>query len=496
MLRLIRGLVRIDAEDSTDPDRFWGNYHSLFGANSVKFTDSYATIVEYIQEYLIKYNKEFPTVSALADHFSGNSTVEYMLKELGDIPFRFGSEFQQLIDIVRSEQLLEKFESVCVDAGTIATKGKKVNKEFKQGVKDAFSFIIKHIDDFSQPEIGTKVRGDIREDIEIEKQNYYNKKLNPSLSFGMLTGIDDIDSVTYGLKKGELMTVAAYSGQGKTTFCLNYAYYAAVYLGYNVVYYSLEMPYQQVRSIFYCLHTCYKDFRGIHAPIPYDRIKNVKLTPEEEEFYFGVVLPDFAKKVKITNGSDETTRDTEDAYGTIRVIQPVGDITPQSLRSELEAMNQVESVDLVFIDYPNLMQPDSYFNQRREGLNSIIKSVKQMAMTFNNGQGVPVVIPFQINNEGYEEAKKNGGFYSPDHIAETSEIFKSSDLIITIYNDEAFREVNQARVCCLKHRDGELFKPFYIHTNLKSRYMGKQPDERVDFSLQSFIDAGFRGLED
>jgi len=492
MIRLLRCVVFVNDDDSVD--NIWDNFKYIQSQTDLRFSDDELELYHYVQDYVIKY-KDLPTLSALKDKFEDNSRVNFLLKEIDLYEFRKGAEFKQLIEIVKNEKHLELFEKVITTAGTIAGEGVKIKGKFYRGPKEAFSYILGHMDEFFSPDLGVKTRGDIREDADIEKQIYLQKEINPSQSVGIITGIDDIDNTVFGLKPGELMTVAAFTGHGKTTFCLNYAYYAAVYLRRNVVYYSLEMTYPQVRSILYCMHSYHRKFNATHAPLKYEAIKNAQLNDEEKLFYLNEVIPDFAKLVKLNNG--EVEYDTEnDQYGSIRVIQPVGDITPRSLRSDLEALNQTESVDIAFIDYPTFMRPDSgsSYNQKRDNLNTIIQSLKQTAMTFNHGKGLPLVAPFQINTKGYEEASRNGGVYTPDDIAETSEIMKSSDLVITLYCDDTFRELNEARVQNLKHRDGALFKPFEMFVDFSSRYMGKKPENQQKFSIENIIASGFGAI--
>jgi len=491
LIKLFRGIIKVDESD--EDVLIWENFKHLSLETELEFAPADQRLFNHIQDYIIQF-KSPPTMTALRDRFSEDSAIEFILKEVEGLPFRKGAEYQQLILLVKEDQQKDLFKKVVLNAGAIAFEGLKVGKQYLKGIRDAYGYILRHHDTlYVANTLNVKTRGDVREDTEAEIAAYLAEEANPNKVIGIITGIDDIDNVVYGLKKGELMCVSAYSGHGKTTFCLNYAYFAAVYLGYNVVYYSLEMPYSQVRDIFYCMHSSYKDFRQINPPLEYDKIKNRKLSEEEKDFYLNVVLPDFARRVRLSSGS-LVPDDDSDPYGSIRVIQPVGSVTPRSLRAEVEAMHQSEPIDILFIDYPNLMEADNAYGQRRDNLNTIIRELKQIAMTFNGGEGLPLVIPFQISTKGYEEARRNNGIYTPDHIAETSEVLKSSDLVVAIYCDEEERQLNQARIMNLKHRDGALFKPAYMYANLASRYMGAQPEERIELTLDRILDAGFSDL--
>ena len=59
--------------------------------------------------------------------------------------------------------------------------------------------------------------------------------------------IQQMDEAIGGARDGELWVHAAFAGHLKTTFALNWAYNQAIWFHDNVLYFSLEMPYHQVR---------------------------------------------------------------------------------------------------------------------------------------------------------------------------------------------------------------------------------------------------------
>jgi replicative DNA helicase len=88
---------------------------------------------------------------------------------------------------------------------------------------------------------------------------YNAKKLNPEISLGILTGYKALDDVTFGLQGGELLIIGGESNSGKSMLLMNMAVNMWMQKntietrdnfdkGYNVLYFSLEMPFKPCRN--------------------------------------------------------------------------------------------------------------------------------------------------------------------------------------------------------------------------------------------------------
>lgn len=112
-------------------------------------------------------------------------------------------------------------------------------------------------------------------------------------------------------------------------------------------------------------------------------------------------------------------------------------------------------VDLLVIDYLALLRSERRRESDREELGSIIKAAKQLATTFDDGRGVPVISPWQVNRSSKEAAAK-AGMYTTAALAETAEATNSSDVIVSLLepedNTSRFADL---RAQVLKNRDGE-----------------------------------------
>ncbi len=319
---------------------------------------------------------------------------------------------------------------------------------------------------------GIKIESQIisSEDIHEVKEEYKKVKKDPTDVLGILTGLSQIDKVVRGLKNTELMLCAASVGQGKTTFALNMIY-QAIEAGWNSCFITLEMPFHAIRKMIYILHSCnpkflktqYKDLVGT---LDFDKVNFGNLTKAEED-YFHYVMDD------LDNCSIEGT------YGRLYLWQPSGATTTVTdvelkLREVQSVFHEYDkNLEFVVIDYISLLgvEKDNKQKDNNENLNYIIKQLKQLCLKFNNGQGLRMLSPFQVNRAGLAEADKNGGIYNTSALSNAHEAERSADVVISLYMDRVMRTENQVKICCLKHRMGEFFAPFNAAINFKCRYI-------------------------
>ena len=258
---------------------------------------------------------------------------------------------------------------------------------------------------------------------------------------GVNFGIPDLDNKIGGLQNGELDLIVGYSSSGKTTLgTIQLAWSAAIEQGKNVVILTSETLRPQVRRKLICRHSMHPMFeleKGINS-------RNLKrgrgyLTPEEE-----------AKFPDIVN--DYTSNPN---YGKLVIVQVPRGATISTCEGKLMRYQREFQVDLAVIDYLALLKPDRRFSSRREELAATIQEAKQMATTFDDGRGIPVISPWQTSRDSWKEAQ-TVGYYNSSALAETAEATSSSDVVITILepkeNESRYADL-KAQV--VKHRDGE-----------------------------------------
>jgi len=274
-------------------------------------------------------------------------------------------------------------------------------------------------------------------------------------------------------------------GELKTTLALNFAYNTSVYYGWNVMYFSLEMKYEQVRRILYCIHSTHEKFRGPGVPtyIDYAKLRDGELTPAEETL-LAMVSEDYAQGQR----SGE--------YGKIIVDRPVGDITVPQMKLKAEVEHRKNELGLIIVGYAGLVESEKGRSVNNYGvsLNYVMKDLSQLALNFNDGEGIPVCTPFQANREGWVDACKKEGVYKLNALSWANEAEKSSSLIISTFlgDTPTLRNNNEVKIGCLKNRDGDHFKPFNASVHFPSRRIRNPVDTTGDDGIDP-EDFGFEG---
>lgn len=242
-----------------------------------------------------------------------------------------------------------------------------------------------------------------------------------------------------------------------STLMVNWAYNQAIAFQESSLIFSLEMPYAQVRRILFAMHSLHPKFRRPEVerqlgfpfkPIDYAGIRDGRLSPQEERI-LEFVARDFC--------------DEDNAYGGIRIEVPdpeKTDFTIQDLKHRAEMWYAKDPFSTLFIDHMGLLAARKWVASTSERLNEVIRDTKRMAMSFNRGQGVPVVGLFQINREGYKAALKNEGLYNLTHLSYASECERSSDVVTASWLGDEMRQENKFQFQCLKSRDQQPFVPF------------------------------------
>jgi hypothetical protein len=102
-------------------------------------------------------------------------------------------------------------------------------------------------------------------------------------------------------------------------------------------------------------------------------------------------------------------------------------------------------------------------------LNSVLREAKKLSLYFNHGEGLPVLVLFQINRDGKDAADKAEGKYKIRALSYANESERSADTITTTYLNDNHRDNGTSVCCCLKNRDNPLFKPFLLGVDFSCR---------------------------
>lgn len=404
--------------------------------------------------------------SALEDMLVGNTTpgrAELYLEnydlfadtQVSDTDFMWSVEQLKELSADRATK------DVIADAMEIVTRGKDLGRgEMLQGHEDARSYALEKFSLIDRDLMMTEApEGDMRKERLDILADYAEKKhrRETGTQEGIKFGVNELDNITGGLQKGELALVAAYSSDGKTSLCVQLAWHAAIKQGKNVVFFSTETVQEVIRRKVVARHSLEPQFQ-LPTGLNTKDLKAGTLTEVQELRLQEVVLD----------------LEVNPIYGKIYIVQVPREASVSTIEHRLARLQRQFQIDLVIVDYLAQFRPAEKIDSYRERLTSILKDAKRMAVTFNNGDGVPLVSPWQINRQWYELAQQSGQ-YSKSALAETSEAERSPDVIVTLLGstDNTDRE-QELKGQLLKARDGETTNSLRIEVDYAtSRFSSK-----------------------
>lgn len=251
---------------------------------------------------------------------------------------------------------------------------------------------------------------------EIERR----RELGSGLS-GIPTGFADIDRLLSGLNKSDLLVVAARPGMGKTAFIMNLALTAARRYQKCVAIFNLEMSAEQLLQRMVSAET------QINA----QRLRRGDIHPNEE----AVLYEALGRLAEAPIYIDDTPG-----------------MTPRQMRTKCRRLHAERGLDLVVVDYLQLMQADSTSNNRVQEISEISRGLKLLARELN----VPVVAAAQLSRAVESRQDKRPML---SDLRDSGSIEQDSDVVMFIYRDEYYNpetteRPNIAEISISKHRNG------------------------------------------
>ena len=467
--RILRSLIQI--EDKPDHENINHNFHIVTQYEIEFLVDEDLAIYKMARDHILHY-REGPTLQDLMDRLEaeGDPGTAAYLTDLSNHQSYIRSSFESLVARTFEAQREQKFMHLLKEAAQIARTGLDIDRNTNlKGVADAISHIVQNTDGMIVANRGTKLRGDITTDHDDFMTEVRGAVENPTAAWGVLTGIVQVDEICKGLKRSEVNIHAAFSGSLKTTWALNWVYYASIFLGRNVYYVSLEMSYKQVRRILKVMHSTHWKFTdpvskgGMGWPaLDYRKVRDGDLTEEE------IARMEYISK----------DMDNPDKHGVLIVDKPVRQPTVADVRFAAEAQHRKTPLELVVIDYLQLVKcKDRALRSTTERQNDIARDAKDLAMNFNTGEGIGVVALWQINSDGYKHATKvqasnadgKTKHYDMTHLSWAGEARNAADIITYTFVDDNLKEQNEAVFGCIKNRDNPVFDPVHVRVSWPQR---------------------------
>ena len=218
---------------------------------------------------------------------------------------------------------------------------------------------------------------------------------------GLPTGIRELDSTITGLNRSDLIIVAARPGVGKTSLALNIARHVAVTKGRKVAFFSLEMGKEQLAS----------RLLASEALVEGTKLRSGDLT------------------------NDEWTRlvEASDILGKAPLyLDDSPDITAQKMKAKLL---RLKDVDLVMVDYLQLMTSPKRSDNRVNEVAEITRSLKIMAKELN----VPVVALSQLRRPTERTKDHRPGL---SELRDSGSIEQDADIVMFLHR-EAYNAISE-----------------------------------------------------
>jgi replicative DNA helicase len=262
--------------------------------------------------------------------------------------------------------------------------------------------------DYSENELFQIAEGNIKREVspinvvikeaieEIEKAGKREDAL-----VGTPSGFTKLDRLTSGWQKSELIIIAARPSMGKTAFALTMARNMSIDHGKNVAIFSCEMSSIQLANRLIIAET----------DIPGDKIRNGRLSEEE----WKQLDTRIKKLVQASIYIDDTPA-----------------ISIFELRAKCRRLMAQHKLDIVIVDYLQLMSGPDNAGSREQEVSNISRSLKSIAKELN----VPIIALSQLNRS----VEMRGGTKRPllSDLRESGAIEQDADMVVFIHRQEKF----------------------------------------------------------
>lgn len=242
---------------------------------------------------------------------------------------------------------------------------------------------------------------------------------------GIPTGFIDLDHILNGLNRSNLILVAARPAMGKTAFTLNIAQNVAMMEGLTVAFFSLEMGKEELVG----------RILSSVAEVTADKLRRADM--EQGDWDKVITAADRMSQSKL-------------------FIDDTSSLTVQDMRAKLRRLKVEHGLDLVIVDYIQLMQGRGGHKgneNRQQEVSEISRNLKLIAREFN----VPVIALSQLSRSVESRPDKRPVL---SDLRESGSLEQDADIVIFLYRDKYYdensAEGDNAEILIRKHRNGSI----------------------------------------
>ena len=330
------------------------------------------------------------------------------------------ANIRRYAEIVRERSMLRKLVSVADEISADAFN--PLGKEARQLLDEAEAKVFKIAQEGARSTTGFRVIQPLLSEVVDRIDELYHREGDSDVT-GVPTGFSDLDKMTSGLQKGDLVIVAGRPSMGKTAFSMNIAEYVAIEQGLPVAVFSMEMGAVQLAM----------RMLGSVGMLDQHRMRTGKLLAEDWPRVTHAVQKMQDAQLHI----DETPA-----------------LSSGEVRSRARRLaRQCGTLGLIVIDYLQLMGASTSGENRATEISEISRSLKSLAKELE----CPVIALSQLNRSLEQRPNKRPIM---SDLRESGAIEQDADLILFIYRDEVYNpdspDKGTAEIIIGKQRNGPI----------------------------------------
>lgn len=239
---------------------------------------------------------------------------------------------------------------------------------------------------------------------------------------GVPSGFADLDELTAGWQRSDLIILAGRPSMGKTALALDFARHAAANAGVPTAFFSLEMSHEQIGIRLLC----------------------------------GLARMD-ASKLRRGYLSDGDWGRLTTAVGNLSdaklYVDDRASLTPLEMRAIARRLKREKGIGLLVVDYLQLMRAGQRMDSREREISEISRALKAMAKELD----IPVIALSQLNRKLEDRGDKRPQLAD---LRESGAIEQDADLVVFVFRDDAYNKSpdnprrGEAEVIIGKQRNG------------------------------------------
>ena len=340
--------------------------------------------------------------------------IDYIMALTNTVPS--AANFKHYCDIVKSDSIRRKL----IRSGQEIIEDAFDNQDKDKSLQFAEQVIFEIAEKEGRSSLEHVGRGDGAVKKVIDKFSEIAK--DPTILKGIPTGFIDFDKITNGLQNSDLILLAVRPGVGKTSFAMNIITQAATEQNKKCAVFSLEMSKEQLMQ------------RAICSLAKVNMEKALKGEMDAEEW----------KRIWTASKKLEQSG---------LYIDDSSMTTPADLLSKCRRLKMQDGLDLIMVDYIQLMTSARKADNRQLEISDISRTLKIAAKELN----VPIIVLSQLSR-GVESRQDHRPLLSD--LRDSGAIEQDADIVLFIYNPEKYNDVPQedepgtVELIIAKHRNG------------------------------------------